>query len=57
MEEDAFEIQQHLSSGCEHCLQRLKEAVRTVYLLSLASNPAPPGPKVKASLLRQIKGK
>ena len=57
LEEDSIEIQEHLSSGCEHCSERLKEAVRTVYLLNLAAKPVTPGQKVKANLLRQIKGK
>ncbi|MGD0124436.1 MAG: hypothetical protein ABSF46_03680 [Terriglobia bacterium] len=57
LEEDSFAIQEHLSFGCEHCLERLKEAARTVYLLSLAAKPVPPGQKAKASLLRQLKGK
>jgi len=57
MEEDSAPIQEHLSLGCEHCSERLKEAARTVYLLSLAAKPLAPGPKIKANLLRQIKGK
>jgi hypothetical protein len=57
LEEDSFEIQEHLSLGCEHCLERLKEATRTVYLLSLAAKPVAPGPTAKANLLRQIKRK
>jgi len=56
-EEDSFEVQEHLSLGCEHCLERLREAVRTVYLLSLAAKPVTPGQKARANLLRQIKGK
>ena len=57
LEEDSLQLQEHLSLGCEHCLQRLKEAARTVYLLSLATKPVAPGPKAKANLLRQVKGK
>ena len=57
MGEDWFEIQEHLSSGCEHCLEKLREAARTVYLLSLAAKPVTPGQKAKASLLRQVKSK
>jgi hypothetical protein len=33
---------------------RLREAVETVYLLGLASEPARPHPRVKSELLRQI---
>ena len=57
MEEDSFGIQEHLSFGCEHCLERLKEAARTVYLLSLAAKPVAPGRKAKASLLRQVRAR
>jgi hypothetical protein len=57
LEEDSRPIREHVSSGCEHCRERLKEAARTVYLLSLAAQPVPPGPKAKAKLLRQVKGK
>jgi hypothetical protein len=57
LEEDSVQLREHLASGCEHCLERLKEAARTVYLLSLAAQPVAPGPKTKANLLRQVKGK
>ena len=57
LQEDSLQIQEHLSSGCERCRERLKEAARTVYLLSLAAKPVAPGPKAKANLLRQVKGK
>ena len=57
VEEDSLQLQEHLSLGCEHCLERLKEAARTVYLLSLAAKPVAPGPKAKANLLRQVKSK
>jgi len=57
LEEDSLQLQEHLSLGCEHCMERLKEAARTVYLLSLAATPVAPGPKAKADLLRHIKGK
>ena len=56
-DEDSAQLREHLASGCEHCLERLKEAARTVYLLSLAVQPVAPGPKAKANLLRQVNGK
>ena len=57
LEEDSRPIREHLSAGCEHCRERLKDAARTIYLLSLAAQPVPPGPTAKAKLLRQVKGK
>jgi hypothetical protein len=56
-EEGSLQLREHLSQGCEHCLERLKEAARTVYLLSLSPKPVAPGPKAKANLLRLVRGK
>jgi hypothetical protein len=55
--EDSLQLREHLAEGCEHCLERVKEAARTVYLLSLTVKPATPGPKAKADLLRLLKNK
>jgi hypothetical protein len=52
--EGSLELREHLTQGCEHCRERVKEAARTVYLLSLTAKPLPPGPKVKADLLRLL---
>jgi hypothetical protein len=54
-DEDTLQLCEHLTQGCEHCLQRVKEAARTVYLLSLTAKPASPGPKAKANLLRVLR--
>ena len=56
-EEGSLELREHLNQGCEHCLERVKEAARTVYLLSLSARPVSPGPKAKADLLRLVKNK
>jgi predicted anti-sigma-YlaC factor YlaD len=56
-EEDSLQLREHLSRGCEACRARLKEAARTVYLLSLFAKPVAPGPKAKAELLRFVKNK
>ena len=55
--EDLLQLREHLSHGCEACRERLKEAARTVYLLSLSAKPVSPAPKVKADLLRLVKNK
>ena len=54
-EEDSLQLREHLTRGCEPCRERVKEAARTVYLLSLSAKPVSPGPKAKADLLRQLK--
>jgi hypothetical protein len=54
-DESSAELREHLRRGCQHCLERVKEAARTVYLLSLSARPAPPGSKAKAELLRLLK--
>jgi hypothetical protein len=53
-DEASLQLCEHLTQGCEHCLERVKEAARTVYLLSLTAKPASPGPKAKANLLRLL---
>jgi hypothetical protein len=54
-DENSLQLRAHLTEGCERCLERVKEAARTVYLLSLTAKPASPGPKAKAGLLRLLK--
>jgi len=56
-DENSLQLREHLTQGCEHCLERVKEAARTIYLLSLTAKPTSPGPKAKADLLRLIRGK
>ena len=56
-EEDSLQLREHLAPGCSHCAQRLKDAARTVYLLSLSGKSVAPGPKVKRDLFRLVKGK
>ena len=56
-EQASLDLREHLARGCPHCLGRIREAVETVYLLSLASQQARPHPRVKADLLRQISRK
>lgn len=54
-DEDSLQLREHLTEGCEDCLERVKEAARTVYLLSLTAKPASPGPKAKADLMRLLR--
>jgi hypothetical protein len=56
-EQGALELREHLARGCPHCLERIREAEETVYLLSLTSKPARPNPRVKRELLRGLNKK
>jgi hypothetical protein len=56
-DENSLELREHLSHGCEHCVERVKEAAQTVYLLSLTARPVSPDPKAKVDLLRLLRKK
>ncbi len=56
-EQSASELHEHLARGCPNCLARIREAVETVYLLSLTSKPLRPNPRVKMELLHQLQRK
>ena len=56
-DEGSLDLREHLSRDCEHCRERVKQAARTVYMLSLSAGPVSPGPKAKADLLRLVKSK
>jgi hypothetical protein len=56
-EENSLDLREHLSRGCEHCNLRMKEAARTVYLLSLTAKPVAPAPRAKDDLLRLVRKK
>jgi predicted anti-sigma-YlaC factor YlaD len=55
--QDAAAVEDHLQSGCAGCLQQVREAALTVYLLCLPPKPARPDPKRKAHLLHRLKKK
>ena len=50
----AAAIEEHAAKQCPHCLARLREAGRAVYLLSLPAKTVRPDPKRKAQLLRRL---
>ena len=56
-EENSQDLREHLGRGCEYCSARIKEAARTVYLLSLSSKPVSPAPEAKEILLRLVRRK
>ena len=51
----AEEIHSHLERGCAPCLDRVREAALTVYLLCLPPKGARPNPRLKAQLLHCLR--
>jgi hypothetical protein len=56
-EQSSRDLREHLARGCPHCLERVRDATETVYMLGLNSKPARPHPRVKTELLNQISRK
>ncbi len=54
---DSAVVAAHLQHGCPSCLENLREATLTVYLLSLTVRPARLDPKLKSHLLRRLRKK
>jgi hypothetical protein len=54
---DAAVVAEHLQRGCPSCLENLREAVLTVYLLSQMVRPARRDPKLRSHLLRRLRKK
>ena len=53
--EDTAAVLEHLGRGCPNCLERLREATLTLYLLGQPARPARLDPKRKAGLLRVLR--
>lgn len=49
-----FDIKEHLARECPYCLDRLREAAHSVYLLTLTTRPARLNPKLKSQLMKRI---
>jgi hypothetical protein len=47
-------INEHVERDCPYCLGRLREAARTVYMLSQSVRLVRPDPKRKSHLLRRL---
>ncbi len=52
--ETGAEVGEHLMRGCASCLERLREAALTVYLLCQTTRTARPDPKLRSRLLRRL---
>lgn len=50
-------IREHVARGCPYCLERLRDATRTIYLLSQTGRTHRPDPKRKSQLLRSLRKK
>ncbi len=55
--EDTGEISEHLQRRCPQCLERVRDAAQTVYLLSLSTKTARLDAKMKAQLLQRLRKK
>lgn len=53
-DETSVEISEHLGRGCPRCLEQLREATLSVYLLCRTTRQSRPSPKVKSRLLRRL---
>jgi len=51
------DIHDHAASGCVYCMEHLREATLSIYLLTLAAKPLRPDPKLKARVLRRSRKK
>ena len=55
--EEGAKVQEHVERGCPYCLEQLREAALTVYLLSQTMRPARLDPKQKSQLLHRLRKK
>jgi anti-sigma factor RsiW len=55
--DDAAAVESHLGTGCANCLEQLREAGLTVYLLCQPAKPARLDPKQKSRLLHRLRKK
>ena len=52
--DEAADLSEHIERECVYCLEHLREAALTVYLLSQAARPARLDPKLKPQVLRHV---
>jgi hypothetical protein len=48
-------IREHLEQGCPYCIEHVREASLTIYLLAQLAPPARLGPKGKIQLLNRLR--
>ena len=54
---EAADVSEHVERGCSYCLEHLREAALTVYLLSQTARPARLDQKLKSQVLRHVRNK
>lgn len=52
-----LDIQEHVQRECPYCLERLREAAHSVYLLTLTTRPARLNSKLKPQLMKKLRKK
>lgn len=52
---DLAAVDEHLARGCPNCLEQLREAALTVYILAQPARAARLDPKHKSQLLRRLR--
>jgi hypothetical protein len=52
-----LDIQEHVERKCPYCIERLREAAHSIYLLTLTARPARLNPKLKSQLMKKLRRK
>ena len=52
-----LDINEHVERECPYCLEHVREAAESVYLLTMTARPARPNPKLKAQLIKRLRKK
>lgn len=52
-----LDISEHIGRECPYCLERLREAAHSIYLLTMTARPARLNPKLKSQLMKRLRKK
>ncbi len=52
-----LDIGEHARRDCPYCLEHLREAAHSIYLLTMPAHTARPDPKLKSQLLKRLRKK
>jgi hypothetical protein len=52
-----LDICEHVDRECAYCLDHLREAAHSIYLLTLTTRPARLNPKLKSQLMKRLRKK
>ena len=52
-----LDIDEHVERHCAYCLEHLREAAHSIYLLTLTARPARLNPKLKSQLMKRLRKK